>query len=98
MLVEILWFPHFGPKKNQGVAGTRFTESGLASGFDHWGHPEARRSRRGASAPSTPGSAERNYQRHLALAREAAAKDDTIEMENCYQHAEHFFRVMGANA
>jgi DNA-directed RNA polymerase subunit omega len=26
------------------------------------------------------------------------AKDDTIEMENCYQHADHYFRVMGADA
>ena len=30
----------------------------------------------------------------MALARDAAAAGDTIEMENCYQHAEHFLRVM----
>jgi hypothetical protein len=28
------------------------------------------------------------------LAREAQRNGDTIEMENCYQHAEHYFRVM----
>ena len=39
-------------------------------------------------------SAQRNYERYLALAREAALKGDTIEMQNCYQHAEHYFRVM----
>ena len=42
------------------------------------------------------GSARRNYEWYLALAREAALKGDTIEMENCYQHAEHYYRVMEA--
>ena len=40
------------------------------------------------------GNAQRNYERYLALAREAALSGDNIEMENCYQHAEHYFRVM----
>ncbi len=39
-------------------------------------------------------SAERNYQRYVALAREAGLKGDAIEAENCYQHAEHFYRLM----
>ena len=39
-------------------------------------------------------SARRNYERYVALAREAAAAGDTIEMENCYQHAEHYFRML----
>lgn len=47
---------------------------------------------------STPGrdagSAARNYARYIALAKEAAVRGDTIEMENCYQHAEHYFRMM----
>jgi hypothetical protein len=38
------------------------------------------------------------YERYLALAREAASAGDTVEMENCYQHAEHYFRVMRAKA
>ena len=50
-------------------------------------------SRRGNVPPAT---AQRNYERYLALAREAALKGDTIEMENYYQHAEHYFRVMKA--
>lgn len=45
---------------------------------------------RGASSAN----AQRNYERYLALAREAALNGDAIEMENCYQHAEHYFRVM----
>jgi hypothetical protein len=29
----------------------------------------------------------------LALAREANSNGDLIEAENCYQHAEHYFRL-----
>ena len=39
------------------------------------------------------GNAHRNYERYLALAREATVNGDIIEAENCYQHAEHYFRV-----
>ena len=42
------------------------------------------------------GNAHRNYERYLALAREAASSGDRVEMENCYQHAEHFLRIMKA--
>ena len=28
------------------------------------------------------------------MAREAVSRGDTIEAENFYQHAEHYFRVM----
>ena len=41
-----------------------------------------------------PGNAHRAYERYLALAREAALSGDVVEAENCYQHAEHYFRVM----
>jgi hypothetical protein len=40
------------------------------------------------------GNARGKYERYLALAREATLNGDTIEAENCYQHAEHYFRVM----
>jgi hypothetical protein len=40
-------------------------------------------------------NAHRNYERYLALAREATLRGDTIDAENCHQHAEHYFRVMG---
>ena len=40
-----------------------------------------------------PGNAHRNYERYLQLAREATVNGDIIEAENCYQHAEHYFRV-----
>ncbi len=40
------------------------------------------------------GNAQMNYERYIALAREATSNGDIIEAENCYQHAEHYFRVM----
>jgi uncharacterized protein DUF4167 len=40
------------------------------------------------------GSAQRNYERYLALARDATLSGDRIEAENFYQHAEHYFPVM----
>jgi hypothetical protein len=42
------------------------------------------------------GNARQAYQRHLALAREAQLAGDDVEMERCYQFAEHYFRVIGA--
>jgi hypothetical protein len=40
------------------------------------------------------GNAHRNYERYVALARDAASRGDRVEAENWYQHAEHYFRVM----
>ena len=39
-------------------------------------------------------NAHRCYERYVALAREATLSDAVVEAENCYQHAEHYFRVM----
>ena len=39
-------------------------------------------------------NAKQNYERYLARAREAQLAGDMVEMENNYQHAEHYFRVM----
>ena len=44
--------------------------------------------------PQNAGNARQNYERYLVRAREAQLSGDVIEMENCYQHAEHYFRVM----
>jgi hypothetical protein len=48
----------------------------------------------GRQGGNSSANAQRNYERYMALAREAALSGDTVEMENCYQHAEHYFRVM----
>jgi Domain of unknown function (DUF4167) len=44
--------------------------------------------------PSNGGNAPQQYERYLARAREAQVAGDSVEVENCYQHAEHYFRVM----
>ena len=44
------------------------------------------------------GNAHRNYERYVALAREAKSNGDAVEAENFYQHAEHYFRVMRERA
>jgi hypothetical protein len=41
-------------------------------------------------------TAQRNYERYVPLARAAASSGDIVGMENCYEHAEHYFRVMRA--
>jgi hypothetical protein len=40
------------------------------------------------------GNARQHYERYLARAREAQLAGDVIEVENWYQHAEHYFRMM----
>ncbi len=44
--------------------------------------------------PRKPGNARQRYEQYLVRAREAQLFGDVVEMENCYQHAEHYFRVM----
>ena len=48
----------------------------------------------GRPHPNGTANAQRTNERYMALAREAALSGDKVEMENCYQHAEHYFRVM----
>jgi hypothetical protein len=42
-------------------------------------------------------SAQRSYERYLALAQEEARSGNVVGAENYYQHAEHYFRLMSAN-
>ena len=44
----------------------------------------------------SPGNARQKYESYLARARQAEVAGDAVEMENCYQHAEHYWRVMRA--
>lgn len=73
-------------------------ESNSVNGTRNGGHRLQRRQapgrRAGPPRQNNGGNARRNYERYLALARDAALNGDKIEMENCYQHAEHYFRVL----
>jgi hypothetical protein len=63
--------------------------------------PFANRSKRWTSNVARPelrGSetAQRSYERYLALAQAQAQAGDRIGAENYYQHAEHYFRSMSS--
>jgi len=63
--------------------------------------PYADHSKRGLSNSSRPEpknspSAQRNYERYLTLAQAEAQSGNAIGAENCYQHAEHYFRMMSS--
>ena len=42
------------------------------------------------------GNAHQVMERYLALARDAASQGDRVMAENCYQHAEHYLRLLNA--
>jgi hypothetical protein len=52
-----------------------------------------------AARPQLHGSqsAQRSYERYLALAQEEARSGNVVGAENYYQHAEHYFRLMSSN-
>jgi hypothetical protein len=57
------------------------------------------RQNRGSSNAARPDqrnsqSAQRNHERYLALARAETLAGNTIEAENYYQYAEHYYRSM----
>lgn len=43
------------------------------------------------------GNAFQVYEKYMALARDASSSGDRVSMENYYQHAEHYHRIMNAN-
>lgn len=43
-------------------------------------------------------NAKRSYERYMTLARNSASTGDAIEIENYYQHAEHYLRLMRGRA
>ena len=46
------------------------------------------------NAQQVAANARHNFERYTAMAKDAARGGDTVEAENLYQHAEHYFRVM----
>jgi len=51
--------------------------------------PRSNRSRR----PDRDVNAKARYEEYIALARAAARTGDAVEIENYYQHAEHYYRL-----
>jgi hypothetical protein len=54
--------------------------------------------RQGGAGHSNPRQAAANargrYENNITRARDAASRGDTVEAENLYQHAEHYFRLL----
>jgi hypothetical protein len=48
--------------------------------------------------PKNSQTAQRSYERYIALARAEAQIGNTIGAENYYQYAEHYFRSMAADS
>lgn len=44
------------------------------------------------------GNIEKSHERYMTLARAAEAAGDAAGIENLYQHAEHYFRLMRERA
>ncbi len=42
------------------------------------------------------GTASQIYDKYIALARDASSGGDRIKAESCFQHAEHYFRILRA--
>jgi Domain of unknown function (DUF4167) len=47
--------------------------------------------------PTGSGSAQRSYERYLALAQEEVRTGNIVAAENYYQHAEHYYRSMSGD-
>lgn len=43
-------------------------------------------------------SARLNYERYITRAQAEARSGNLVEAENCYQHAEHYFRAINNHA
>jgi hypothetical protein len=56
--------------------------------------PRLRGVRPTANPRQSAANARANYERYTNLAKDAARRGETIEAENLYQHAEHYYRVM----
>ncbi len=62
-------------------------------------HPVARNQTFESNGPDGKirGTAQQVLDRYLALARDASSAGDPITAESYFQHAEHYYRVMGSD-
>jgi uncharacterized protein DUF4167 len=68
--------------------------NGAASKINGSQFPTSGLTRRRSDASANP---QESFERHVTLARAAAASGDTIETERHFQQAEHYFRLMNKN-
>ena len=83
----------------QGMNSRRSRNRGNARGGGGR-HPNPRNQTFDSNGPEgrIRGTANQVYDRYCALARDAQASGDWVLAENLQQHAEHYFRILNANA
>jgi hypothetical protein len=86
----------------QGVSHAEWPKTMMSTHRPKSATPFSNRARRWTSNVARPDSrgsqsAQRNYERYLALALAQAQAGDVIGAENYYQHAEHYFRSMSSD-
>ena len=77
-----------GPSTNMRTRQSRPVASSNNHRTKRWTSNGARPQQNGSQ------SAQRNYERYMALAQAEAQSGNLIGAENYYQHAEHYFRSM----
>ena len=86
---------HLGPRSTQKAIPL---QSRHPSRFATTGRPPVPPAAPGIRPPGdgrrVVANARNNYERYTTMAKDAARRGDDIEAENCYQHAEHYFRLM----
>lgn len=59
----------------------------------HSGRPSSK-PRKSQTNTNSTANAKRKYEHYMALAQNAASTGNAVEIENFYQHAEHYLRQM----
>jgi Domain of unknown function (DUF4167) len=89
-------YPEFPPSRSENVLDQARRRSFRPNRPQN--APRPSRTRQGGARHGNPrqagGNARSKYESYVAMARDAASRGDTIEAENFYQHAEHYFRVL----
>ncbi len=81
-----------GTRTSKGVAH----HNGDATSFSKQPKRPQSKNRRSQTANGNTANAKRSYERYITLARNAGSTGDIVEIENYYQHAEHYLRLMNS--
>jgi uncharacterized protein DUF4167 len=89
-----------GTSKLQGYSVTRSRQRGRRPQNTHTGQHHNPNRTFDSSGPEVKirGSASHVYDKYLQLARDANASGDRVAAENYLQHAEHYYRILAAQA
>ncbi|UPY35186.1 DUF4167 domain-containing protein [Sediminicoccus sp. KRV36] len=91
---------HGGGGGNGGGGGGQFRSAGGGSGGGSGNQPLNRNHVFDSSGPDVRlrGTAQQLFEKYLQLGRDATSGGDRVAAEGYFQHAEHYFRILGAMA